>query len=370
MSHRRSRSWQTDQSPAPVIVEREPSVRSDLPLRPKRRSKKLTIGFKFANPFRSRKTTTRRVLQSSPPRRVVVHQERVDLRDPEPQRSTTPTEFMFRSAHQDGFVPLPPPLSSYRQHHPDPIIEVRSPVGTRRPELHQFGPDRFGFPAEGRDFPQPLMRDPERVIARERDRRRDADRVARELEREARAERQRRRDAEAEAHRISTEAVRERDRRREVEDITQRIGRVAVQERESRRQAQEDARQAEAETQEAEERARRLERELNQVRRERTVAERERVVLERQRRQEEQERADEIARNARRRSVHIIQPDLPIATDRGADVIRQAQDAARRRRDEESLYGHERDRHRRGPRRQRSITIFEDDNDRRRHRQH
>jgi hypothetical protein len=101
---------------------------------------------------------------------------------------------------------------------------------------------------------------------------------------------------------------------------------------------------------------------------ERRLAERERVVRDRQRQAEIEGRAEADVWNPRRRSVHILQHDLPPLVDRGAEVLRQAQEADRRRRGNDALYRMERNRYRDAPRRQRSLTAFEDDDDRWRYR--
>jgi hypothetical protein len=136
------------------------------------------------------------------------------------------------------------------------------------------GPRRNSF-----DFPinhSPVRAyESERVIERERDRRRNADRLARQ---EARRR-------EEEAERIRLAAVRERERRRRAQEIRRLAAEVA--------DADARARQAEA--------AFLLERRL---------VERERVVRERQRQAEIEDRAEADAWNHRRRSVHILQQDL------------------------------------------------------------
>jgi hypothetical protein len=358
MPRGRSYSWASDQSNGPVIIEREPDVRTTRPTRPHKQPKKLTFGFKFVNPFKSRKPSVRIVHREVHRRRR--RADRPDVvetreRNQERRRSEESTS-MSRGGRPDEFVPLPPRIPIHYPD-PDPIIEVVSPRRTQRAEVHQPGRNSFDLPMN-RSPVRPS--EPERIIARERDRRRDADRLARH-------ETRRRREAEEEAERVRRAAARERERRRQVEEITQRIGRVAINERENRREAEEEARRLAAEAQEAEARARQAEYALA---RERQLAERERAVRERQRQAEREDRAEAEAEalTVRRRPVHVVQRDLPLVVDRGAEVLRQAQEAERRRRDDDLLYRMERDRHRDLPRRQRSITIFEDDDDRRRHR--
>ena len=144
-----------------------------------------------------------------------------------------------------------------------------------------------------------------------------------------------------------------------------RVHQAAMREREGRRQAEDIAPHLAAEVQEAEARVRQAEYELA---RERELAERERVVRERQRQAEREGRARAEALAQRFPPVQIVQRDLP-NTDgsRAAQVLRQAQE--RRRREDELLFGEENARHHHLPRRQRSITIFVEDDGRRRHRQ-
>jgi hypothetical protein len=120
-----------------------------------------------------------------------------------------------------------------------------------------------------------------------------------------------------------------------------------------------------AEAAEAEARARQAEAGARQAEAalllERRLAERERVFHERQRQAEIEDRVrvEVDAQNHRRRSVHIQQ-----LVDQGAEVLRQAQEAERRRRESGTLFRIDRDRYRR----QRSITLFDDDDDRWRYR--
>ena len=352
MPRGRPHYWVRDQSNGPVIIEREPHVRTTRPAQQRKEPKRLTFGFKFVNPFKSRNRNVR-----------VVHQEihrgrqRADRpeffdvreREREPRRSEESAS-MSRTPRRDEFVPLPPRIPVHHQG-PDPIIEVLPPNPRRTPEVHQ-GPRRnsFEFPI---NHPPVRAYEPERIIERERDRRRNADRLAR---REA----IRRREAEEEAERVRLAAVRERERRRRAQEMTQQMERMAINERERRGEAEEEIRRLAAEAADADARARQAEAALLHERR---LAERdrERAVRERQR-QAEIEDAD--AWNHRRRSVHVFQQDL----DRGAEVLRQAQEAERRRRENDALYRTERNRYRDVPRRQRSLTLFGDDDDRWRYR--
>jgi hypothetical protein len=369
MPRGRPYSWVRDQSDGPVIIEREPHVRTTRPARQRKQPIRLTFGFKFANPFKSRKRSVRVVHQEvhRGPQRAD-RPEVVDVREweREPRRSEESAS-MSRDPHRDEFVPLPPriPIQHQGIQHqgPDPVIEILPPNPRRTPEVHQARRNSFDFPMNHSPV-RPY--EPERIIERERDRRRNADRHARH-------ETRRRREAEEEAERVRLAAVRERERRRRFQELTQQMERMAINERESRREAQEEARRLAAEAAEAEARARQAEAGARQAEAalllERRLAERERVFHERQRQAEIEDRVrvEADAQNHRRRSVHIQQDPTPLV-DRGAEVLRQAQDAERRRRESGTLFRIDRDRYRDVPRRQRSITLFDDDDDRWRYR--
>ena len=339
--------WVRDQSNGPVIIEREPHVRTTRPARQRKQPKRLTFGFKFVNPFKSRNRNVRVVQpEIHRGRQRADRPEFFDVRgrEREPRRSEESAS-MSRAPRRDEFVPLPPRIPPIHQG-PDPGIEILPPNPRRTPEVHQ-GPRRNSF-----DFPinhSPVrVYEPERVIERERSLRRNADRLARQ-------EVRRRREAEEEAERGRLAAVRERERRRRAQEMTQQMERMAISERERRGEAEEAIRRFAAEAAEAEARARHAEAALSLERR---LAERERV----------RERAEAEVWNPRRRSVHILQHDIPPLVDRGAEVLRQAQEADRRRRGNDALYRMERNRYRDAPRRQRSLTAFEDDDGRWRYR--
>jgi hypothetical protein len=348
-------SWVRDHSNGPVIIEREPHVRTTRPARQRKEPIRLTFGFKFANPFKSRKRSVRVVHhENHRGRRRADRPEIVEVREweREPRRSEESAS-MSRDPRRDEFVPLPPRIPTHHQgiHHqgPDPVIEIPPPNPRRTPEIHQPQRNSFEFPMN----PPPVRPyEPELVI--ERDRRRNADRHARREER-------RRREAEEAAERVRQAAARER---RQARDLTQQMERMAINERESRREAQEEARRLAAEAAGAEARARLAEAALLAERR---FVERERAFHERQRQAEIEDRAEAEARNHRRRSVHI-QQDLTPSMDRGAEVLRQAQEAERRRRETDTLFRIDRDRYRDPPRRPRSITLYDEDDDRWRYR--
>jgi hypothetical protein len=355
-------SWVRDHSNGPVIIEREPHVRTRRPARQRKEPIRLTFGFKFANPFKSRKRSVREVHQESHRgRQRADRPEIVEVREWEqgPRRSEESAS-MSRDPHRDEFVPLPPRIPVHHQgiHHqgPDPVIEILPTTPRRTPEVHQ--PRRNSFANEFPINHSPVRPyEPELVIERERDRRRNADRHARQ-------ETRRRREAEEEVERVRLAAAREREHRRRAQELAQQMERMAINERESRREAQEEARRLAAEAADAEARARQAEAALLVERR---LAERVRAFHERQRQAEIEDRAEVEARNHRRRSVHI-QQDLTPSMDRGAEVLRQAQEAERRRRESDTLFRIDRDRYRDTPRRQRSITLYDDDDDRWRYR--
>ena len=367
MPRGRPYSWARDQSNGPVIIEREPHVRTTRPTRHRKQPKRLTFGFKFVNPFKSRNRNVR-----------VVHQEihrgrqRADRpeafeireREREPRRSEE-SATMSRAPHRDEFVPLPPRIIHHQG--PDPI-EVLPPNPRRTPEIHQARRNSFDFPVNH----SPVRAyEPERIIEHERDRRKIANRVARQEVRRRREAEEEAERARLEAERVRLEAeqvrlaaVRERERRRRAQEITQQMERMAINEREKRGEAEEEARRLAAEAADAEARAKHAETTLLLERR---LAERDRADRERQRQAEIEERADADAWNRRRRSVHI-QQDLSPLVDRGAEVLRQAQEAERRRRESDALYRIDRNRYRDVPRRQRSLTLLGDDDDRWRYR--
>jgi hypothetical protein len=229
MPRGRSYFWDTDQSDGPVIIEREPDVRTTRPARPRKQPKRLTFGFKFVNLFKSRKPSVRIVHQEiRRPRQGADRPEFVETRERnrEPRRSEESAP-MSRGGRQGDFVPLPPRIPIPHQD-PDPIIEIISPRPRQRPEVHQPRRNSLDLPMSR----SPVRTyEPERIIARERDRRREADR-------QARHEARRRREAEEEAEQVHRAAVRERERRRQVDDLAQRIRRVAINERETRREAE------------------------------------------------------------------------------------------------------------------------------------
>jgi hypothetical protein len=366
MPRGRPYTWVRDQSNGPVIIEREPHVRTTRPARHRKQTKRLTFGFKFVNPFKPRKRDVRVIHQEiHRGRQRADRPEFFDVREREREREPRRSEesaSMSRAPHRDEFVPLPPRIPVHHQG-PDPIIEVPPPNPRRTPEVHQGQRNPFEFPM---NHPPGRAYEPERVIERERDRRRNADRLARQ-------EARRRREAEEEAERVRLEAervrlaaIRERERRRRAQEITQQMERMAINEREKRGEAEEEARRLAAEAADAEARARQAEAALLLERR---LAERERADRERQRQAEIEDRAEADAWGRRRRSVHI-QQDLSPLGDRGAEVLRQAQaqEAERRRRESDILYRMERNRYRDVPRRQRSLTLFENGDDRWRYR--
>ena len=199
--------------------------------------------------------------------------------------------------------------------------------------------------------------EPGRIIAHERDLRRQASHQARFETRQLK---------EAKRETVSTlqATARDAERLREVNDFAEHFRRMAINERENRREAESEARRLAAEKREAEERSRQAEYELGRDRQLTEMA----ILQARLRQVEMDDRVDDEEYPLRRRPVRIVQPEMPFSVDRGTAVLRQAQEAERQRREDE-LHRMERDRRRGLPRRQRSITIFEDDTNRgRRHR--
>src|SRR2546423_5078172 len=125
MPRGRSSSWDSDQSDGPVIIEREPHVRTTRPTRPHKQPKTLTFGLKFVNPFKSRKPRVRIVHEElHRQRRRDNRPEVVQIRGPEPE----PEGARRRSAesvHMSGgrpFVELPPRIPD-----PGPVVPPRPP---------------------------------------------------------------------------------------------------------------------------------------------------------------------------------------------------------------------------------------------------
>jgi hypothetical protein len=245
----RSYSWRTHQSDGPVIIEREPNVRTRRPARPHQKPKTLIFGFKFVNPFTSKKPSVPVVRQQicrrpRGPDRVEVVEVREPTREPGGSREPTP---MSRGGRHEDFVPLPPRIPIPR-HDPDPIIEIVTPRERERPEIHQ--PRRHSF-----DFP--MDRSPVRIpepdrIAHERDLRRQASH-------QAKLKTRRRKEAERETIRARQAAARDAERLREVNDFAEHFRRMAINERENRREAESEARRLAVEKREAEEIARQAE---------------------------------------------------------------------------------------------------------------
>ena len=159
-------------------------------------------------------------------------------------------------------------------------------------------------------------------------------------------------------------AYQERRRRVEVEDLTRNLERAYIDERGVRLDAVREAQEAKAR---ADELARQLERE----KREKRYLERKAELLAREKRVAEEEQEQLARAQTVLRPVDLHQDLRPsINRDPGSDAIRRAQEDARRReqhnRDDELLYGHQRDQRRgHGHSRRGSKIIYEDDAGRR-----
>ena len=208
------------------------------------------------------------------------------------------------AGRREEFVPLPRPVP---QDESDDERRRRHRPQGRRPRVH-YG-DRN--PLDGRRSPSPDMVVAERIIERERDRRRQADAIARE-------EHHRRREAEAAADREHAEV-------RRLAEITNRLANAHFHEGRRRTAAEEAAYHARRAAERAEQEA--------------EIAERERMVAERQRNHEREMRARAEAAARARPLPYIHQAPYPLRIDRGAEVIRQAQAEELRRQEDELIYG-------------------------------
>lgn len=308
----------------PRIIERKPeSEVREVSIR-KADSKKLTFGFKFRDLFRPRKIVRaqpRSILRRPQP--DLVEPEYVELR--EPRRPRSPLIGAQRVPTDDS-VPLPPPVPSPRRRPEEetPILEIRSP--RRPPIIHSPSPPLLQSRRRQTPSPPVPVREVETIRIRRLDK---TDR--------GKAERLRARDVEEEA-RI------ERERRYDAEDANRHLAGIVMRERSERRRAERDAQNAVTQRQSAEIAAADLQRENDRLDRERRLAEREAAVLERERRRERQG-----GRDALGRPQDVFRParDAPLPpargapvspADRGAEVIRAAQDARRHGRRERIVY--------------------------------
>lgn len=323
MAPQRLRSVSYDLPFGARIIERKPeSEVGDSPLsKTRRRPKKLTLGFKFRDLFRP--TRTRSILRRRPvsdpePEPEIVGSAYVETREPRQPRARPVSP---RTPPPEQYVPLPSPVPSPR-HRPGGearIAQIRSP--RMDPIIHAPSPPVRVRRRRSTRSPSPeVVREVETIRVRrfeQTDRGRAQRQRERDVEQEARIERERRHNAEVDNHRLSATAQRERSERRA------------------------------AETEAA---ALRQENEL--LDRERRLAEREAAVRDRDReRERERERAREREREQERRererghAADILPPargasqyTREIPTDRGADVIRAAQNAGRHRRGERITY--------------------------------
>lgn len=324
MAPERPRSVSYDIPLPPRIIDRkpEPEVREVPTLKPKRRSKKLTLGIKL--PELLRPGRVERVQPRIIPRYVepdIIDPEYVDLREP---RRPRPPPINVQRPHPDDFVPLPPAVPSPRRPAGEeiPILETRSPRSARRlPIIHApTSPLREHRRRRTPSSSPSPVREVETIRIRRLDK---TDR--------GKAERVRARDVEDQT-RI------ERERRYGAEEVNYRLADIVLRETSERRRA-------EAQRQSAEIAVADLQRENEELARARRIADREAVLAEREREQE-RERARERVRDAIRRPHEARDPsqarrEVPRpARDRGAEVIRAAQEARRQDFGERISYYH------------------------------
>ena len=312
----------------PRIIERKPEseVRDSSLPKIRRRSEKLTIGFKFRELFKIERVRPKSILrQRSEPEPELVDPEYVEMR--EPRQPRPPPVSSTRTPPPDEFVPLPPPVPSPRRQPEEeaPIFDVRSPRWA--PIIHSSSPR---LRQQRRRPTRPPSPEPVREVETIRVRRFD------ETDR-GRAQRQRERD-------VKEEARIERERRHNAEDVNRRLAELALRERSERLEAERHARNAETQRRSAEIAAADLQQENEQLDRERRLAEREAAVLERERARERERVRDalghpaDIFPAARGAPQHTRDIPRPPPTDRGAEVIRAAQEARRHRDGERISY--------------------------------
>lgn len=130
MSYRRRRSHEY-YSEGPVIIEREPQVRTYRIVHQSPERERLTFGSKLYNLFRSRQKRVR-IIEEVPVRSR--RQERRSLTPPSSPRGTS-YHTMAANPEDDLFTPLPPKLPPKKKHEDEPkryVIEERSPQRYRK----------------------------------------------------------------------------------------------------------------------------------------------------------------------------------------------------------------------------------------------
>jgi hypothetical protein len=256
----------------------------------------------------------------------------------------------------EGFTPLPPIIRKSPSYDSDEDrgfdIEDRAPKGKasksyKKKTNHKRTDSKMSHEPEFIEVPSSPRRFRET----------EAERARRRAERDA-----------ADAFNVATQnadaAFEERKRRLEVESLGRKFERAYIGERDVRLDAVREAQEAKA-------RADELAKQLHKEKREKRYLEREAEVLAREKRvAEEQERITRTRTVLRPVDLHH-EPRPNITRDPGGDAIRRAQEDARRReqnhRDDDLLFGHQREQ-RRGHGRRWSKIIFEDDLGRRGHR--
>jgi hypothetical protein len=284
----------------------------------------------------------------------VVH-FRDDSPSPPPlHRGTAPLR-MTHDTRAPGFTPLPPiiKMSPPRDSNEDRGFDVedRAPLrkssrSYKKKSSHRRTDSKLDYDPEYIEIPSSPRRFHET----------EAERARRKAERNAA-------DALNAAAQNADVAYQERRRRVEVEDLTRNLERAYIDERDIRRDAVREAQEAKA-------RADELARQLEKEKREKRYLERKAEILAREKKVAEEQ--EQLARaQTVLRPVDLHQDLRPsINRDPGSDAIRRAQEDARRReqhnRDDELLYGHQRDQRRgHGHGRRGSKIIYEDDAGRR-----
>lgn len=255
----------------------------------------------------------------------------------------------------DGFTPLPPKIKKSTSHdsHEDPGFDVedRAPKGKAVKPYHKNHAHKRTDSKMDRE-PEFIEAPPSPRRFRDSFYETDAERARRKAERDA-----------ADAFNAATQ---ERKRRLKVEVLGRDFERAYIDERDVRLDAVREAQVAKA-------RADALATQLAKEKRDKIYLERKAEVLAREKRvAEDQERLTRAQIVPRPVDLHQ-EPRPNISRDPGGDAIRRAQEDARRRgqhsRDDDLLYGRQREQQRgQGHGRRGSKIIFEDDVGRRGHR--
>ena len=320
MAPERPRSVGFDVDFGPRIIERKPDTEvRELPIPEPEKKSKLTVGFKFRDIFRAPKIETiqpKSILRRPQPQVELMEEpEYVELREPRRVRRTPSPPRPL----QQPYVPLPPPVLSPRfQRHEDdddPVMVLRGP--RQAPIVHSPAPPS---PRQRRRRPVSPSPSPVREVESIRTRRLDKiDKPKAEVRRQREIEQQ----------------VRiEREKRHDVEDVNRQLTGMIGRERSQRRRAEHHA-------QEADDHRRSLEIENERLERQRRLDQRDAELIEEVRPRERGRPRDALTHGIRAsreiRPHNPPSPRGPQTADRGSEVIREAQEAARRRRHRESF---------------------------------